>query len=405
MKVSNRTKGSVICQQIREQIEQGNFIRKAFEEGIALKKQYGEDKVFDLSLGNPILEAPKEFYEELRRLANNPLPGMHRYMVNAGYPETRAEIAQYLAEETGLPFTANEIVMSVGAGGGLCLTLRALLNQGDEVILFAPYFPEFLLYIANQSGVAKVVPTDSNFNPDLKALEKTITGRTKVAIINSPNNPTGVVYSEDILHKIGQILKSKESHFGTQVFIVSDEPYRKLIYDGKKCPYLFGFHPRTIMVTSHSKDLSLAGERIGYVAVNPECNKNGELGAAIAFCNRALGYVNAPALMQRIVAKLQRTSVNIQEYQRKRDFLYKQLIGMGYSVVKPRGAFYMFPKAPGGDDLEFTGELRKNRVLTVPGVAFGTPGYFRIAFCVEDRVIEGSLAGFREAARKYGLTE
>jgi aspartate aminotransferase len=403
MKVSNRTKGSVICQQIQQQMEQGNFTRKAFEEGIVLKKQYGEDKVFDLSLGNPILDPPKEFYEELRRLANNPLPGMHRYMVNAGYPETRAEIARYLAEETGLPFTANEIVMSIGAAGGLCVTLRTLLNQGDEVILFAPHFPEYLLYIGNQLGVAKVLPTDSNFNPDLKALEKTITRRTKAVIINSPNNPTGVVYSEDTLQEIGQILQSKESHLGTQIFIVSDEPYRKLIYDGKKCPYLFGFHPRTIMLTSHSKDLSLAGERIGYVAINPECNKNGELGAAITFCNRALGYVNAPALMQRVVGKLQRTSVNVPEYQRKRDFLYTQLIGMGYSVIKPGGAFYLFPKAPGGDDLKFTDELKKSLVLTVPGIAYGTPGYFRIGFCAEDWVLKGCLAGFREAARKYGL--
>lgn len=403
MKNSNRTKGSVISREILRQMEQGGFIRKAFEEGLALKKQHGEDKVFDLSLGNPILEPPEELHRELQRLVNNPLPGMHRYMVNAGYPETRAEIARYLTEESGLPFTASEIVMSVGAGGGLNITLKALLNRGDEVIVFAPYFPEFLLYIAGHWGVNRVVATDGNFNPDLNALEKAITRRTKVIIINSPNNPTGVVYSEDTLRNIGRILQAKEARFGTKIFILSDEPYRKLVYDGKKCPYIFGFHPRTIMVTSHSKDLSLPGERIGYVAINPECNAGGELGVAISFCNRASGFVNAPALMQRMVGKLQRACIDIGEYQRKRDFLYEQLIGMGYSVTKPEGAFYMFPKAPGGDDLEFTGELAKNLVLTVPGVAFGAPGYFRIAFCVEDRVVEGSLDGFRKAAQKYGL--
>lgn len=399
----DKTKNSVISRAIREQMEQGGFIRKAFEQGLALKKQYGEDKVFDLSLGNPILEPPDEFRKELQRLVNNPVPGMHRYMVNAGYPETRAGIAKYLAEETGLPFTASEIVMCVGAGGGLTLSLKALVNRGDEVIVLAPYFPEYLLYIANNMGVSRVAATDSNFIPDLQSLEKAITRRTKVVIINSPNNPTGAVYSKDVLRSIGQIIQAKESRFGTKIFILSDEPYRKLVYDGKECPYIFSFHPRTIMVTSYSKDLSLPGERIGYVAVNPECNQGGELGVAIAFCNRAGGFVNAPALMQRLVVKLLRTCVDINEYKRKRDLLYKELTGMGYSVVKPDGAFYMFPKAPGGNDLEFTMELTNNFVLTVPGFAFGTPGYFRIAYCVEDRVIEGSLDGFRKTAQKYGL--
>ena len=402
MEVSNKAKASVISEEIQQQIKQGGFIRKAFEEGIALKKQYGEDKVFDLSLGNPILDPPQEFHQELQRLANHPLPGMHRYMVNAGYPETRTEIAQYLTAETGLPFTVKDIVMSVGAAGGITITLRALLSQEDEVIIFSPYFPEFLLYTANQSGVAKVVPTDDNFNPNLEALEKAITRRTKVVIINSPNNPTGIVYKENTLHQMGQIVQAKESHFGTQIFILSDEAYRKLTYDGVKCPYIFSYHPRTIAVTSHSKDLSLAGERIGYVAVNPQCNADGELGAAIGFCNRTLGFVNAPALMQRIVGKLQRASIDVGEYQRKRDFLYRELIQMGYSVVKPEGAFFMFPKSP-VDGLEFTDELRKKFVLTVPGVAFGAPNYFRIAFCVEDKVIEGSLAGFKETAQKYSL--
>jgi aspartate aminotransferase len=402
MKVSKDNRESVVSRDIIDQMEQGNFIRKAFEEGLALKKKYGDDKVFDFSLGNPILEPPPEFHQELRRLVNNPSPGMHRYMLNAGYPEVRAEIAQYMAKETGMPFTMNEIIMSVGAGGGLNLALKALLNRGDEVIVFAPYFPEFLLYIASHSGVARVAPTDDKFLPDLSALEKVITRRTKVIITNSPNNPTGIVYDENTWRNLGEVIRARESHFGTQIFILSDEPYRKLIYDGRKCPYIFGFHPRTISVTSHSKDLSIPGERIGYVAVNPQCNENGELGTAVGFCNRAIGNVNAPGLMQRVVSKLQRTSINTGAYQKKRDFLYEHLTAMGYSIPKPSGAFYMFPKSP-VDDLAFVDELRKQMVLTVAGIAFGTASYFRIAYCVEDWVIEGSLTGFRAVAQKYGL--
>lgn len=402
MKVSKGKRESAVSRDILDQIEQGNFIRKAFEEGLALKKQYGDKKVFDFSLGNPILEPPPAFRQELQRLVNNPSPGMHGYMLNAGYPEVRTEIAEYMAAETGLPFTMNEIIMSVGAGGGLNLVLKALLNRGDEVIVFAPYFPEYLLYIASHSGVARVVPTDDNFIPDFIALEKAINRRTKVILTNSPNNPTGVVYDENTWSNLGRVIRAREEHLDTQIFILNDEPYRKLTYDGKKCPYVYGFHPRTITVTSHSKDLSIPGERIGYVAVNPQCNDGGELGMAIGFCNRAIGNVNAPALMQRVISKLQRTSINIGAYQQKRDFLYKHLTEMGYSIPMPSGAFYMFPKSP-VDDLKFVSELKDQLVLTVPGIAFGTAGYFRIAYCVEDWVLEGSLAGFRTVAHKHGL--
>jgi aspartate aminotransferase len=402
MTIFENNRVSAVSFEIREQMEQGNFIRKAFEDGLALKKQYGEDKVFDFSLGNPMLEPPLEFHQELQRLVNNPIKGMHGYMLNAGYPEVRSEIAEYMASETGLPFTMNEIIMSVGASGGLNLALKALLNQGEEVVIFAPYFPEYLLYIASHSGVARIVPTDDKFIPDLTALEKAITRNTKVIMINSPNNPSGVVYDENTLSNLGEIVRTKESRFSTQIFILSDEPYRKLTYDGKKCPYVFGFHPRTISVTSHSKDLSIPGERIGYVAVNPECNNNAELGTAIGFCNRALGVVSAPALMQKVVSKLQRTHINTEIYGKKRDFLFGHLTEMGYSIVKPSGAFYMFPKSP-VDDLEFVNALRNQLVLTVPGIAFGTPGYFRIAYCVSDLVLEGSLSSFKTVARRYGL--
>jgi aspartate aminotransferase len=296
----------------------------------------------------------------------------------------------------------NEIIMSVGAGGGLNLALKALLNQGDEVIVFAPYFPEFLLYIASHQGVARVVPTDDNFLPDLNALEKAITRRTKIIVTNSPNNPTGVVYAENTWREMGKVIRACESRLGTQIFILSDEPYRKLMYDGRKCPYVFSFHPRTLSVTSHSKDLSIPGERIGYVSVNPECNEGNEVGTAVGFCNRALGVVNAPALMQRVVSKLQRMPANTAVYQKKRDFLYNNLTAMGYSIVKPTGAFYMFPRCP-VDDLKFCDDLRNQLVLAVPGIAFGTPQYFRIAYCIEDSVLEGAMAGFKAVAKQYGL--
>jgi aspartate aminotransferase len=402
MAVNKDNKASVVSRDIIEQMEQGNFIRKAFEEGLALKKKYGDDKVFDLSLGNPILEPPAEFHRELKKLLNDPCAGMHRYMLNAGYPEVRAEIAQYLAEETGLPFTQNEIIMSVGAGGALNLVLKALLNREDEVIVFAPYFPEYLLYIASHQGVARIVPTDDHFIPDFKALEKAITSRTRVILVNSPNNPTGVVYDEKTWKKLGEVVRAQETRFDSRIFIMNDEPYRKLNYTTRKFPYCFAFHPRTIAVTSHSKDLSIPGERIGYVAINPQGNVGGELGTAVGFCNRALGVVNAPGLMQRVAGKLQRAPVNVEAYKKKRDFIYKHLLAMGYSMVKPDGAFYLFPKSP-VDDLKFCDELRQQRVLVVPGIAFGTPGYFRIAYCVEDWVLEGSLPGFRSAAKKYGL--
>jgi aspartate aminotransferase len=402
VEVTKNNQESVVSRDIRDQMEQGNFIRKAFEEGLALKKKYGDDQVFDLSLGNPILEPPPEFHRELQRLVNSPSAGMHRYMLNAGYPEVRAEIAEYMAEETGLPFTLDEIIMSVGAGGALNLALKALLNPGDEVIVFAPYFPEFLLYIHSHQGIARVVPSDSSFLPDLEALQKTITSRTKVILANSPNNPTGVVYAENLWNEMGKVVRAREAHFGTKIFILNDEPYRKLNYTGKKTPYIFGCHPRTMSVTSHSKDLSIPGERIGYVSVNPLCNSNGEVGTAVGFCNRALGVVNAPALMQRVIGKLQRVHLNTDPYKKNRDFMYQKLTALGYSMPKPDGAFYMFPKSP-VDDLKFADELRNQRVLVVPGIAFGTAGYFRIAYCVEDWVLEGSLPGFRTVAQKYGM--
>jgi len=382
---------------------EGSWVRKMFEEGAVLKQRYGEDNVFDLSLGNPVMEPPPEFDHELKRLVENPLSGMHRYMANAGYSETRAAVAAQLSLETGVEFTMNDIVMTCGAAGGLNVALKTILNRGEEVIVFAPYFMEFGNYVDNHGGVIEVLPTDEQFIPKLDALEAAITAKTKSVIINSPNNPTGVVYSEDFVHQLGDLLGKKESQYGTQIFLISDEAYRKIIYDGLKYPPVFRHHRQSIVVASHSKDLALPGERVGYIAIHPECSEREELVGGFVFCNRTLGFVNAPALMQRAVQNLQQVTVSVAEYQKKRDFLYSNLAEMGYSLVKPQGAFYMFPKSPLEDDVAFVKELQQWNVLVVPGRGFGSPGYFRLSYCVNDRTLEGSLAGFKKAAQKFNM--
>ncbi len=374
-----------------------------FEEGAELKKQHGEERVFDLSLGNPLMEPPPELHQELKRLADNPPAGMHRYMPNAGYVETRAAVAAQLSAESGIDFGANNIVMTCGAAGALNVVLKTILNPGDEVILFAPYFPEYVNYIENHGGNARILATDEQFIPRLDELEAVISARTRALIINSPNNPTGVVYAEDFIHQLGALLKRKADRFGTEIFLVSDEAYRRLTYDGLKYPFIWPHYTQSLVVTSHSKDLALPGERIGYIAVHPDCQQAAELIDGLIYCNRTLGFVNAPALMQRLVSRLQSVTVSIAEYQRKRDFLYQHLTGMGYSVTRPQGAFYLFPKTPIADDVAFVRELQQCLVLAVPGCGFGTPSYFRIAYCVDERTLEGSLDGFRRVAQKFKL--
>ena len=392
-----------ISQKVKGFMEQGGWIRRMFEAGIALKKQYGEDKVFDLSLGNPVLEPPEGFQRELRRLAESPIKGMHRYMPNAGYPETREAVACTLREETGLPFTLNEVVMTCGAAGGLNVVLKTILNPGDEVIVFAPYFVEYLYYVDNHSGVGVVAPTGKDFQPDLDALGGLFTPHTRAVLINSPNNPTGVLYPEELLKELGSLLERAQARHGTEIFLISDEPYRRILFDGLEYPHIYPHHQQSIAVYSHSKDLGLPGERIGYIAVNPQYQDRKELVDGLIFCNRTLGFVNAPALMQHLVRAVQSASVDVAEYQRKRDYLYGQLTKLGYEVAKPQGAFYMFPRSPVKEEMALVEELQRWNVLVVPGKGFGTPGYFRISYCMEDRVLEGAMAGFARAAERFGL--
>ncbi len=392
-----------ISKKVKDALEGASWVRRMFEEGEELKRIYGEENVYDFSLGNPNLEPPEALKRALKELANHPVSGMHRYMPNNGYLETRKAIADYLREESNLPFTENHVVMTVGAAGGLNVVLRALIDEGDEVIVPSPYFMEFKFYIENSGGVLRLVQTNDDFSLNLKNIEEAIHLKTKAVLINTPNNPTGVIYDEESIQNLGVLLERKSRELGKTIYLITDEAYRRIVYDQIQLPIPFRYYPHTIRVTSHSKDLSLPGERIGYVAVHPDCEEVEELMAALVFANRTLGFVNAPALMQRLVAPLQRNSINIKEYEEKRDLLYSSLVSFGYEVVKPQGAFYLFPKTPIEDDLAFVRELQSKRILTVPGRGFGKPGHFRIAYAVEKRVIEKALPGFKEVAEKYGL--
>ena len=386
-----------IAAKVRQAMENQSWIRQMFELGIQLKQQHGDENVFDLSLGNPILEPPVEVTEALKRLVANPPAGMHRYMPNAGYAETRGAIAGYLAEQTGLPFTAAHTVMTCGAGGALNVIFKTILDPGDEVIIFAPFFPEYPSYADNHGGTTTVAPTDEAFCPDLDALAPMLSARTRAVLVNSPNNPSGAMYPADLLAQLGALLAQAEAKFGSAIYLISDEPYAQLAYDGAVTPPIFDAHPRSIVATSFSKNLALPGERIGYAAVNPECPDALTVAEAMTYCNRVLGFVNAPALMQWLVRDALQASVDVAWYQRKRDFLYDELTGMGYAMVKPQGAFYAFPSSPIPDDVAFVRELLKWNVLVTPGTGFGSPGHFRISFCLEDRVLEGAMHGFREA--------
>ncbi len=390
-----------ISKKVKNALNGASWVRRMFEEGEELKRLHGEENIYDFSLGNPDLEPPASLKKALKALADCPIPGMHRYMPNCGYSDTRKAIAQYLEEESGLPFNEKHVVMTVGAAGGLNVVFKAILDEGDEVIVPTPYFMEFKSYIENCGGEIRLVETNHNFSLNLSEVEKAIGEKTKAVLINSPNNPTGVVYNGDSLEKLGQILKKKSQELGKTLHLITDEAYRRIVFDQIRLPIVFRCYDHSIRVTSHSKDLSLPGERIGYVAVSPLCEDMDEMIAAIVFANRTLGFVNAPALMQRLVAPLQRNSVNVREYEEKRDLFYNALTSFGYEVVKPQGAFYLFPKAPIEDDVAFVKELQSKRILTVPGRGFGKPGYFRIAYAVDRKVIEGSLPGFKEVAEKY----
>lgn len=382
-------------------MEEGGWIRRMFEAGIELKKRHGADKVFDLSLGNPITEPPGQLSDALVKIAKTKSLGKHRYMPNAGYTETRDAVARALTTETGLPFAVDDVVMTCGAAGGLNVILETILDPGDEVVIFAPFFGEFIFYIENHLGKPVVAPTNEAFQPDLATLEDIITSRTRAVLVNSPNNPSGVLYPESTIIELGNLIRHKEEEYETEIFLISDEPYRRIIFDDLSYPHIYTHHNASIAIQSHSKDLAVPGERIGYISINPSYSNKALLLDGLIFWNRSLGFVNAPAIMQQTVTTLQGLSVDVKEYQKKRDYLLTHMREIGYDIVRPQGAFYMFPKSPLEDDVAFVAALREWNVLTVPGRGFGKPGYFRIAYCVEDLVLEGAMAGFAKAAKTF----
>ncbi|OPX98452.1 MAG: Aspartate aminotransferase [Syntrophorhabdus sp. PtaB.Bin006] len=386
-----------ISKNISRLMKDSSWIRAMFEEGEKLKKQYGTENIFDFSLGNPITEPPQALREKLIRIVSSDAKGMHRYMSNSGYEDVREEIAKHHRETTGLPFTKDHIIMTVGSAGGLNVVLKSLLDPGDEVIVLCPYFVEFRFYIENHGGIVQLVDTKDDFHLDIERIRAALNKKTKAIIVNSPHNPTGVVYDEAELKELAALLNEKASK-GQRIHIIADEAYKKILYSGTILPNLFHIYDDTITITSHSKDLALPGERIGYIAISPRIKNARSLIDAAIFSNRILGFINAPAIMQRLVGGFQKNSVDILDYQKKRDVMYSILVEAGFDVVKPMGAFYIFPKSPIPDDVKFVRTLQQHHILTVPGVGFGRPGYFRLAYCVDLDMIERSRPYFKEVA-------
>jgi aspartate aminotransferase len=392
----------MISRKISQSLTNASWIRSMFEKGEQLRSIYGEDKVFDFSLGNPDPEPPKQVKDVLKKLILENKPGMHRYMNNAGYVDVRQKIADKINSETSLKLTHEHVIMTCGAGGGLNVVLKTLLDPGEEVIVFSPFFVEYGFYIDNHGGKMVIVPTDpSNFEPDIAKLEQAITNKTKAIIINSPNNPSGVVYSEEKLKSIAQLLEAKEKEFNSSIYVISDEPYSMLVYDGVKVPNILTVFKSGIIVDSYSKSLALPGERIGYIAVSNFIKDVDQLIGGLVFSNRTLGFVNAPALFQKVVGESLGATVDADIYKERRDILYNYLVKLGFSCVKPQGAFYLFPKSPIEDDVEFVKIALKYNILLVPGKGFFYPGYFRLSYCVSLKTIKNSLPAFEKLAKEF----
>jgi aspartate aminotransferase len=389
-----------VSEKISKYIGRSSWIRKMFEEGGRLKREHGSENVFDFSLGNPNLEPREKVKEAMVKAASERAPGIHGYMPNAGFPNVRAAVAKKIREQEQVEITENEIVMTVGAGGALNVVLKTILNPGDEVICPKPFFVEYVFYVDNHGGTAVTVPTKPDFSLDLAAIEEAFTPKTAAVLINSPNNPTGKVYSEDQIRTLVELMERKSREIGRSLVLVADEPYRGITYDDVKVPSILKLCPNSIVVTSFSKDLSLAGERLGYVAMNPRIDDAPLTMEGLVLCNRVLGFVNAPGLIQRAVKDVLDEVIDVSVYRRRRDLLYDALTDFGYECVKPEGAFYLFPKSPLEDDVQFVGMLQKKLILVVPGSGFGGPGYFRIAYCVSDATIKGSLKGFEQAIKE-----
>ena len=395
----------MISEKMKPYVKNNSAIRMMFEEGNRLRAKYGADKVFDFSLGNPSVPAPDSVREAIIELVNTTDPTvLHGYMSNAGFEDVRQTIAESLNRRFDTKFSAKNLIMTIGAASGLNVILKTILNPGEEVIVFAPYFLEYGAYVRNYDGVlVEVSPDTTTFQPNLAEFEQRITPKTRAVIVNTPHNPTGVVYSAETIKKLSAILEAKQKEFGTVIYLISDEPYRELAYDGVEVPYLTKYYNNTVVGYSYSKSLSLPGERIGYLVIPDEADGSEELISAATIANRTLGCVNAPSLIQKVVAKCVDAKTDLAAYDKNRQALYNGLKACGFECIKPQGAFYLFVKSPVEDEKAFCEAGKKYNILMVPGSSFACPGYVRLAYCVSYETIVNSLPEFKKLAAEYGL--
>lgn len=395
----------MISNKMQRLVKGSSVIRAMFEEGKRMAAQYGADQVYDFSIGNPSVTPPAAVGQAIRDILDQEEPlAIHGYMNNSGYEEVRQAIAEQLERREALGFSARHITMTVGAAGGLNVLLKTLLNPGDEVVVLAPFFSEYANYIDNYDGVMVVSPTDpETFQPDLVRLEQALSPRTRAIILNTPNNPTGVIYSPVTLRAMADLLEQKEKEYGTSIYVISDEPYREIVYTGEPAPYLLSYFRNGFLCYSYSKSLSLPGERIGYLAAHPQMDGLEDILAAINVATRILGFVSAPSLFQKVIGRTLDASVDLEVYRRNRDQLYTHLTGLGFSCVKPEGAFYLFPRCPIPDEAAFIQMAKELHLLLVPGSSFYGPGHFRLSYCVSPEMIQRSLPAFTELARRCGL--
>lgn len=397
----------MISEKMKVFVEGSSVIRAMFEEGKRLAQIYGAENVYDFSLGNPNVPAPAEVNQAIADIVKEEESTiLHGYMSNSGYEDVRQSIAASINKKFDTHFNETNIVMTVGAAGGLNVILKSILNPGDEVIAFAPFFGEYKSYVGNYDGKLVVVSADTeHFQLNLEEFEQKITAKTKAVIVNNPNNPSGVVYSEETIQKLAEILNRKQKELGTDIYLISDEPYRELVYDGAEVPYLTKYYDNTIVGYSYSKSLSLPGERIGYLVLPDELADSEAMKSAANVATRILGFVNAPSLMQKVVKRCLEVEVDITPYNQNRELLYGSLTEYGYECIKPQGAFYLFVKTPTKDEMEFVTAAKKHNILVVPGSSFSCPGYVRIAYCVSYDTIKNSLNGFLELAKEFGISK
>jgi len=396
----------MISEKMKDLVKNNSVIRQMFEEGKKLAEIYGKENVYDFSLGNPSIPAPKEINDTIKELVDKEDSCvLHGYMSNSGYEDVREKVAQSLNKRFNTEFSKNNIVMTVGAASGINIILKTILNPEEEVIVFAPYFMEYRNYIKNYDGkIVEVKSKEPDFQPDLEEFEKKITPKTRAVIINTPNNPTGTIYSEETIKRISEILRKKEDEFNNTIFLISDEPYRELVYDNIEVPYVTNYYDNTFVVYSYSKSLSLPGERIGYVVIPTKMKDNKIVFEAVTIANRIIGCVNAPSLMQKVIGECVNLKVDISQYKENRDLLYNGLKALNFECAYPQGAFYLFLKSPLNNDKEFCELAKKHNILLVPGSAFAYPGYVRISYCVSNEMIKKSIGAFEKLAKEIRNT-